>query len=206
MIQKDVLEHVLGDAGSGEGADQAFAGQQGLGGGLQHHRVARDQRRSDGVDGGQIGIIPGRDDQDKAVRFTVYAAFEGVAVLDDQRGQGVLGNVGHVVGAFVDAAEFAAVADRPAHHVRDFKRRVVGHVAQRGDTGAHQVDAVRKGARGPVGLCGAGADDGVADRFDAGGRAGREGRAVDGRDAFQGVAHAGRPFIIPRSRRSCWNT
>ena len=48
---------------------EALADQQRLRGVLEDHRVARHQRRHDGVDGGEVGIVPRRDDHDDAERL-----------------------------------------------------------------------------------------------------------------------------------------
>ena len=92
-----------------------FAGQQGLRGRLQHHRIARDQGGHDGIESRQVGIIPRRDDENDTYRGAFDAAFKAVAVLGHQGGQGGFCDASHVIGPFIDAAEFAAPAGRAAH-------------------------------------------------------------------------------------------
>ena len=63
MVEHDVLEHALGQAGLVEGLLEALADQQRLRRMLEDDGIAGHQRRHDGVDGGEIGIVPRRDDQ-----------------------------------------------------------------------------------------------------------------------------------------------
>ena len=48
---------------------EALADEQRLRGMLEDHRVAGHQRRHDGVDRGEIGIVPRRDDEHDAERL-----------------------------------------------------------------------------------------------------------------------------------------
>ncbi len=98
----------------------------------------------------RYGIVPRRDDEHHAERLAQDAAFEARAVLHHQRRQRALGDVGHVGGALADAAVFAAVADRPAHHPGELRHHLVGHFAQPVDAGAHQFDPLGQWPRGPV--------------------------------------------------------
>ena len=50
---------------------EALADEDGLRGMLQEHRVAGDQRRGDRVDGGEVRVVPGRDDEDDAGRLAL---------------------------------------------------------------------------------------------------------------------------------------
>ena len=114
VVEEDVGEEPLGQVR--EGLRQPLAGERRLAGVLQHHRVAGDQRRDDGVDRGQERVVPGRDRRRRRPSGSRarYAA-ELVAVLDHLRRQRPLGDPGHVGGALAHAAHLAAVADRPAH-------------------------------------------------------------------------------------------
>ena len=67
VVEEDVGEQPLRQVR--EGLRQPLAGERGLARVLQHHRVAGDQRRDDGVDRGQERVVPGRDDEDDAERL-----------------------------------------------------------------------------------------------------------------------------------------
>ena len=106
----------FGRPGLLEGLGEALADQQRLRGVLEDHRVAGHQRRHDGVDGGEVGIVPRRDDHDDAERLLLHVAAEAVLrVRRQHRGERLLGDLDHVLRAFLDAAELAAIAHRPAH-------------------------------------------------------------------------------------------
>ena len=158
VVEKHVLEHIGRHPRRVEGPGQPFAHQRRLARVFQHHRIARDQRRCDGVDRGQIRIVPGRDHQHHALRHAGDVAAKGRAVFDHGRGQRPGGDVRHVGRAFRDPAEFAAKSDRAAHLPGQF-----GHdasfIAPDGRPVAHQRDARVEWAGGPFGLGGAGAGD-----------------------------------------------
>ncbi len=88
-----------------------------------------------------------------------------VAVLDDDRRQRIGGDRGHIVGALVEAAIFAAVVDRPAHLPGEFRHDDVGHLVQPRDTLQHQLDALFERPLRPGLLRLAGAGDGVLGRL-----------------------------------------
>ncbi|MNE35551.1 hypothetical protein D3C80_1293210 [compost metagenome] len=117
VAQVQVLEHAVGQTGLGEGRNHAFGAQRGLRRVLEQHRVAGQQRRHHRVHRGQVGIVPGRDDQGHAQRFAADETGEAGFVRQADVGQGALGDIGHVAGALDEAADLAGgVADRPAHH------------------------------------------------------------------------------------------
>jgi hypothetical protein len=63
---------------------------------LEHDRVAGDQRRNDRVDRGHVGVVPGRDDEDHAMRLAHDPALEG-AVSITIGASASRGDLGHVV-------------------------------------------------------------------------------------------------------------
>ncbi len=142
VVEKQVLEHVLGNAACVERLGQTFARQKRLAGMFQHDAVPGDKRGNDGVDRRQEGIVPGRDDEDHALRRAFDPPVVAVRAFHDHRGQRLGGDAGHVVGAFVHPAEFAAIADRAAHLPGQFLDHLVGHGVQRGYTRADAGDAV----------------------------------------------------------------
>ena len=138
-----------GQAGLAEGGNDALADQQRLRCVLDDNGIAGHQRRHDGVDRRQIGVVPGRDDEDESVRLAGEEAVKGVGVLDNRRLERVGGDRGHVLRAFVDAAELAAIAHRPAHHMGQFDGHLVIHGAENGDAGPHQIDAFAQAGAWP---------------------------------------------------------
>ena len=172
-----------------EGAGHAFAHQQRLRGMFQHHRIARDQRRRDGVDRGHVGVVPRRHDEDDAMGHPLDIALERGVLAHGDIGQSLLRNRGHVAGAFVEAAKLAAVAHGAAHHAGQFGHDLVIHGPHGGDTRQNEFDPLGHRAGGPGRLRRAGAvHQGTAGRCFKRGALG-ENRAVDRRDAFQN-AHA----------------
>jgi hypothetical protein len=68
----------LGSPGFLERLCEALADQQRLRGVLQDHGRAGDQRRNDGVDRGEIRIVPRRDDHHHAERILLHIAPETI--------------------------------------------------------------------------------------------------------------------------------
>lgn len=60
VVQHQVVEQPVRQAGAGEGLGEALADQQGLAGVLEQHGVTGHQRRDDGVNRRQVGIVPRR--------------------------------------------------------------------------------------------------------------------------------------------------
>ena len=88
---------------------------------LQHHGIARDQRRHDRIDGRQVGIVPGSDDKHDTQRRALDHAPEArLWIRRQHRLQRILGNRHHVAHAFLEAPELAAETDRPPHLHRKF--------------------------------------------------------------------------------------
>jgi hypothetical protein len=133
VVEDDVLEDVRRHAALVERLGQPFAHEDRLARVLQHHGIPGDQRRDDGVDRGEVGVIPRRDDEDEAVGFALDAAVEAVRAFGDHGGEGVLGDPRHVGGALVHAAEFAAEAGGAAHLPGEFLDDARLLVAERGD-------------------------------------------------------------------------
>ena len=163
VVQDDVLEHILGHACRMEGLGQTFAHQQGLAGVLQHHGIPRDQGGDQGVDRGQIGIVPGRDDEDDTHGFAGEVAAELVAVLDHFGRKRLGGDAGHIVGAGVHPAKLATIAGGAAHLPGDLFHHDIGHGVQLGNARFHQGDTLLQRAGGPGFLRSLGAgDDGLS--------------------------------------------
>ena len=153
VIQKHVLKHVLRHSGSMKRLRHPLTHQRRLAGMFQHHGIARNQGRCDGVDRGHIGIIPGGHDQHDTVRDTFDHAAKGVAVFNDDIGQGIPGDVCHIGRAFAEAAKFATIPDRAAHLVGQFRHDLVIHRADVGDSVLHQRNSLCQGPCGPCRLC-----------------------------------------------------
>jgi hypothetical protein len=159
MVEDDVLEDVLRHPALVERVGQPFAHEDRLARVLQHHRVPGDQRRHDGVDRGEVGVVPRCDDEDEAVGLALDPPVEAVRRFSDHGGEGLCGDPGHVGGALVHAAEFAAEAGRAAHLPGEFLDDAVLFVPERGNARGDARDAFFKGQRGPCGLRGLRAGD-----------------------------------------------
>ena len=110
VAQHEVLEHALRQPRPVERLLEPLGHQQRRGRMLQHHRVARHQRRDDRVDGGEIGIVPRRDREDHAERVAPDVAHEAVLGAGIDVGQRLLGDADHVAGALLEPAQL-----RPRH-------------------------------------------------------------------------------------------
>ena len=79
LVRHDqILEQTLGQTGPLERLGEALTDEQRLRRMLEDDGVAGDQRRHDGVDGGEIGIVPRRDDDHHAERLARDIAPEAV--------------------------------------------------------------------------------------------------------------------------------
>ena len=191
VAQVQVLEQPLGQPGGREGLGEALGRERRLGRVLEDHPIAGHERRHDGVDRGQVGIVPGRDDQDHAERLAPHEAGEAVPRLRAHIGQRLGRHLDHIAGPFLEAGDLArALAARPAHLPGDF----LGDLAALGDEGvdrlAKQRLALGNRQMAPGRLRLTGADQGRPDFGRAGQRPLDIDAAVDRRDAFQRFAHA----------------
>ena len=153
MIEKDVLEHVLGHARRVKGPRHPLAHQKGLRGVFEHNRVPGDERGGHRVDCRHVRVVPWRHDKDHAMWHAPDIAFErGVLAYGDVR-ERLSGNRGHVACALVEPAELATIANRPAHHPGQFRHHLVIHGPHRGDTGHDQRGPLCQRPRTPCRLC-----------------------------------------------------
>ena len=128
MDKHNVLKHILGQAGRAVGIGQMFTNQNGLCGLFQDHRVARDQRRRDGVVRGHIGVVPRCHDENHAMRFAHDLAGEARAVFDHRGRKRFGGDLGHMAGALLQATELTPVAHRAAHLMGELLGHPVGGI------------------------------------------------------------------------------
>ena len=136
VAEIQVLEQALRQAGPVHRHLEALAGQHRLRRVLEQHRIAGHQRRHDGVDGGEIGIVPGRDDEHEADRLALdHAAEARLLVVGWDRLQALLRNRDHVARPLLDPAELAAVAHRAAHLLGDLGHHLLVHGEQRIEEG-----------------------------------------------------------------------
>ena len=112
-----------GRPASREAFGEALGAQRRLRGVLQHHRIARHDRRHDAVHRDEIRVIPRGDGEHDAERLAAHEAREvrlraGVDVRERLRR-----DVDHVARALERAAHFVRrVADRAAHLPRELER------------------------------------------------------------------------------------
>ena len=120
---------------------------------LQEHRVARHQRRHDGVDRRQVGIVPRRDDEHDADRIAANEAREPGLGADVDIGERLRCQRDHPARTLLEAAHFARrVADRAAHLPGEFLRDRVTIGNERVDERGHQARALGERASAPVAL------------------------------------------------------
>ena len=200
VVEEEVAEEALGQVR--EGLRQPLAGQRGLAGMLQHHGVAGDQRRHDGVDRGQERVVPGGDDEDQAERLARQGAAEAVAVLDHHRGQRGFGDPGHVGGALAHAAHLAAVADRPAHLPGELGDEIGVDPVEPRHALADQLDPLGERPRRPALLRGARGGEPGADAVGRLQRAGGVDAAVHRRDARDALPSSSALRISGRAIRT----
>ena len=120
---------------------------------FEDNRVARDQRWRDGVDRGHVRVVPRRYDEHDAMRNTFDVAFKGRIFAHLHVRKAAFCDLRHIARAFFKAAEFATVAHRATHHVRQFWHDFVVHRANGSDASQHQINAFLQRTRGPCGLC-----------------------------------------------------
>ena len=133
MGQGQCLHEALRCAGPVEGLLETLADEQGLRRMFENHGVACHQGGHDRVDCGEIGIVPGRDDEHEAERLARHEAAElilGAGFDESER----LRDRDHMAGPLLEAAQLAcAVADRTAHLPSELGHDLVAH-------GKHGVD------------------------------------------------------------------
>ena len=116
MAQHKRLEQSPGQSRPVHGHLETFAHQQGLRGMFEQNRIARHQCRDDGIDGGEIGVVPRRNGEDNADGITADVTHEPLARLRQHRGESHIGNENHVPCTLLEAFEFASgVTDGAAH-------------------------------------------------------------------------------------------
>ena len=79
---------------------------------FQDHRVPGNQRRSNRIDCGHIGIVPGGDDEYNALGNAFDVSFKRFVLAHLDIGQRLSGDLTHMGCTFIEAAEFTAIADR----------------------------------------------------------------------------------------------
>ena len=186
VLEHDMAEQALREADGVEGFLEPVADQQRLRGLLKQHGVAGDQRRHDRVDGRQIGVVPRRDGEHDADRFTGDVAFVPGPRVDRDRGrERRRRDFGHIAHALVDALQLALpVADRPPHLPGQFLRDLGAHVLERVRHAHDERRAFLDGNMAPRLLGCARARERLADLRLAGGRSVDVNPAVDRRDAL----------------------
>ena len=123
MRHDEIVEQTLGQAGAPKRLGEALADEQRLRGMLQDDRIAGEQAGHDGVDRGEIWIVPRRDDHHDAERFARDVAAEAGLRRREVRLERLLRQRRHGANALLDAALLAAIADGPAPSARRARRR-----------------------------------------------------------------------------------
>ena len=164
MIEQQVLEQPWRQVGATHGGGKPFAHQQGLRSVFEDDGVAGHQRRDNRVDGGEVGVIPGRDHQYRAQWFT----FDQPAKTGDGRGfnrcQGLWGNGDHVPRALFETPQLTcAEAHWPAHLPGQLRDDLVSHGQHRVHRRAAKSRAFAQWPAFPLRLGGAGIRQGLFD-------------------------------------------
>ena len=160
----------------------------------------------DGVDRGEIGIVPRRDHHHDADRLARDIAAEARLLRRVIRLERLLGERHHGADALLDAALLAAIADRPAHLPGELHGDVVVHREQRIEKGEHVARALGDRNGPPFGQRGAGRRQRSLDLGVARDRPLGIDRAVDGRDDLHCFRHVPRMHLnIARNRASAPN-
>ena len=162
VAEHEVLEEALRQPGLVGRRLKALADEQRLRRVLQEHRVAGHQRREDRVDGGEVRIVPRRDDQHDAERLALHIAAEARLLLRHERRQRLLGDRRHVARALLEPALLAAEAHRPAHLPGELRHDLVVHREQRVEHRDRRPSRARRPARRAHSACAARARDTAA--------------------------------------------
>src|SRR5690554_5946489 len=117
-------------------------------------------------------------------------AFEYCIFTHCNIGEGFLRDSRHMAGTLLEAAEFATIAHRSAHHLCQLRHYLVIHLTNGGDTGHHQVDALLQGACRPAWLCRSRPCSGLSRCIERQRLALSKHGAVDRRDTFEYMTHS----------------
>ncbi len=194
MAEMEVLEHALGQAGLDEGLGEALGAERRLGGVLQHHGVAGHDRRNDGVDRRQVGVVPRRHDENQAQGLAAHETGEALLDFGLDVAQCLGRDFDHVAGPLLEAGDLAGrLRDGSAHLPGD----LLGDLGLLGDEGidgaAAQLLPAGQRDLSPGGGRLTPTRQRRVDLARAGQRALHVDAAVDRRDALQGISHQPAP-------------
>jgi hypothetical protein len=142
MRQDEIGEQALGETSAPERLGDTLADNQSLRRVLQDDGVAGEETGNDGVDRGEIRVVPWSDDHDDADRLAHDIAAESIR---RRRGVGLkrlFSQDHHGADALLNATLLAAIADWPAHLPGELERNVVVHGEQRIEKGQHVAPAL----------------------------------------------------------------
>ncbi|MNL00476.1 hypothetical protein D3C87_1209100 [compost metagenome] len=190
MVEQQILEQPFGQIGAAHGFGETLAHQQRLRSMFEDHAVAGHQRRDDRVDRGQVGVIPRRDYQHRAQRFT----FDLPSKAGDGRGfkcgQRVMRNTDHVPRPLFETAQLArAIAHRAAHLPGQFRDDFGFHGQHRVHGGAAKSRAFAQWPAPPLRLGGGGCRQSLFDLCRIGALTFGINPAIDRRDELNRCCH-----------------
>ena len=145
MGHDQIVKETLGQASAPKRLGQPLAYQQRLRGVLQDDRIAGEQTGHDGVDRGEIRIVPRRDDHHDADRIARDIAAEAHFFRRVVRPQHLLGHCHDGARTLLDASLFAAIANGPSHLPGKLDGDVVVHPQQRVQEGENVTTALSDG-------------------------------------------------------------
>ena len=171
---------------------------------LEDDGVPGDQGGRDRVDGGHVGIVPGRHDEDDAERLALdHPAKAWALVARNRRREALLRNPDHVAHALLEAAELAAIAHGAPHLLGELGHHLLVHREHRLEEFEDEGATLLHGEPAPLPLGRAGGRQGGVDLGLGGGAPAHQLLAVDGGDADD-VGHGQVPSgrrIRPRPER-----
>ena len=176
------MKETLRQAGAPERLGDPLADEQRLRGVLQDDGVAGEQAGYDGVDRGEIRVVPRRDHHHDPERLAGDVAAEAGFLRRVIRLERFIGHRRHGADALFDAALLAAIADGSAHLPGELDGDVIVHGEECVEESEHVARALRNRNRPPLGQRGTGRGQRRVDLGVAGDRPLGIDRAVDGGD------------------------
>ena len=120
---------------------------------FEQHRITRNQRGGQSIDRCHIGVVPRGNHQDHPMRDAFDHTAKSVTVFNDDIGQSISGDIGHIARALVEPAKFTTIAYGSTHLPSKFWHDGVIHRSDCGYASLHQSNTLREGTTRPNGLC-----------------------------------------------------
>jgi hypothetical protein len=207
VIGVEELEDSVGQAGRGECFGEALGAQRRLRRVLEEDRVAGQQRRYHRVDGDQVRVVPGRDDEHGAERHFLDEQLIARAAVHRDVGEPARGELDHAARSVGGSGDLPGrEADRPPHLQRDLATEDLCASFQMIGEGGADAGALLEPRRRPEAPRFAGAGENMVDLVPNSEGAGGDDRTVAGRNNVE-VVHAACILETTQSvdRRPVWS-